>query len=109
MKSKEILNLPLKFWIVALIAFINSVGFTLLIPILYPYAKAFRLSDFEASLLITAYAAFQFIATPNLGKLSDCLGRKLLLCTCLLHPDHHLWGDQLFSHAIAQLYSFLKE
>ena len=84
MKPIEFLNLPLRFWIVGLIAFINSVGFTLLIPILYPYAKAFGLNDFEASLLITAYAASQFIATPILGRLSDCLGRKPLLVISLI-------------------------
>ena len=84
MKSKEPLKLPLRFWIVALVAFINSVGFTLIIPILYPYAKAYGLSDFEASLLTTAYAASQFIATPILGRLSDCWGRKPLLVISLI-------------------------
>ncbi|MCG8362761.1 MAG: MFS transporter [Pseudanabaenales cyanobacterium] len=84
MQSKETFNLPLKFWIVALIAFTNSVGYTLIIPILYPYAKAFGLNDFEASLLTTAYAASQFIATPILGRLSDCWGRKPLLVISLI-------------------------
>lgn len=32
-------DLPLKFWVIALIAFINSVSFTIILPILYPYAK----------------------------------------------------------------------
>ena len=39
-------RLPLRFWIVASINFINAISFTILIPILYPYAKAFGLSDF---------------------------------------------------------------
>ncbi len=77
-------NLPLKFWIVALIAFINSVSFTIIIPILYPYAKEFGLSDFQASLLTTAYAISQFIATPILGRLSDFFGRKPLLVISLI-------------------------
>lgn len=77
-------NLPLQFWIIALIAFINSVSFTIIIPILYPYAKAFGLSDFEASLLTTAYAVSQFLATPVLGRLSDFWGRKPLLVISLL-------------------------
>ncbi len=76
-------DLPLKFWIVALIAFINSVSFTIIIPILYPYAKEFGLSDFEASLLSTSYAVSQFFATPILGRLSDFLGRKPLLSISL--------------------------
>ncbi|MEO0407158.1 MAG: MFS transporter [Cyanobacteria bacterium P01_A01_bin.135] len=77
-------DLPVQFWIVALIAFINSVSFTIIIPILYPYAKEFGLSDFQASLLTTAYAVSQFVATPVLGRLSDFMGRKPLLVVSLL-------------------------
>lgn len=77
-------RLPWRFWIVTLVAFINAVSFTIIIPVLYPYAKQFGLSDFEASLLTTAYAASQFIGTPILGRLSDRLGRKPLLILSLL-------------------------
>lgn len=77
-------NLPITFWIVTFIAFINAVGITIVIPLLYPYAQQFGLSDFEASLLITSYAVSQFIGTPILGKLSDGLGRKPLLIVSLL-------------------------
>jgi len=69
---------------VALIAFINSVSFTIIIPILYPYAKEFGLTDFQASLLTTSYALSQFVATPILGRLSDSLGRKPLLIISLV-------------------------
>ncbi|MFB2920971.1 MULTISPECIES: MFS transporter [Aerosakkonema] len=81
---KEKFDLPLKFWIIALIAFINAVSFTIIIPILYPYAKQFGLSDFQASLLTTSYALSQFLATPVLGRFSDFLGRKPLLVISLL-------------------------
>ncbi|KKJ01308.1 MFS transporter [Prochlorothrix hollandica] len=77
-------NLPLRFWVIALIAFINSVSFTIIIPILYPYAKELGLTDFEASLLTTAYAISQFLATPILGRLSDAWGRKPLLIASLI-------------------------
>ncbi|MGP1388014.1 MAG: MFS transporter [Thainema sp.] len=77
-------DLPFKFWIIALIAFINSVSFTIIIPIIYPYAKQFGLSDFQASLLTTIYAVAQFIATPVLGRLSDFMGRKPLLVVSLI-------------------------
>jgi predicted MFS family arabinose efflux permease len=77
-------DLPLKFWIVTLVAFINSVSFTIIIPLLYPYAKQFGLSDFEASLLTTAYAISQFFGTPILGRLSDRFGRKPLLILSLV-------------------------
>ncbi len=78
------LHLPFQFWIVASIAFINSVSFTIIIPTLYPYAKQFGLSDFEASLLTTAYSLSQFIGTPLLGQLSDRWGRRPLLVISLL-------------------------
>lgn len=77
-------NLPLQFWIIALIAFINSVSFTIIIPILYPYAREFGLSDFQASLLTTVYAISQFLATPVLGRFSDFMGRKPLLVISLI-------------------------
>lgn len=77
-------NLPLKFWIVALIAFINSVSFTIIIPVLYPYAQKFGLNDFQASLLVSGYAVAQFFATPVLGRLSDVFGRKPLLVISLV-------------------------
>ena len=77
-------RLPFQFWIVASIAFINSVSFTIIIPVLYPYAKAFGLSDFEASLLTTAYSLSQFVGTPILGQLSDRFGRRPLLVVSLL-------------------------
>ncbi len=76
-------KLPLQFWIVTLVAFINSVSFTIIIPLLYPYAKQFGLNDFQASLLSTAYALPQFLGTPILGRLSDRLGRKPLLVISL--------------------------
>jgi predicted MFS family arabinose efflux permease len=84
MTAKPPVRLPWRFWIVALVAFINAVSFTIVIPILYPYAKQFGLTDFQASLLTTAYAAAQFVGTPILGRLSDRLGRKPLLILSLL-------------------------
>ncbi|WP_204104869.1 MULTISPECIES: MFS transporter [Spirulina sp. CCY15215] len=81
---KGFFDLPLRFWIVAAIAFINAVSFTILIPILYPYAKQFGLSDFQASLLISGFAISQFLATPILGRFSDFWGRKPVLIISLL-------------------------
>ena len=76
---REQFDLPPLFWLIALIALINSISFTIIIPLLYPYAKQFGLSDFQASLLTTAFALAQFFGTPILGKLSDRLGRRSIL------------------------------
>jgi predicted MFS family arabinose efflux permease len=77
-------RLPLRFWIVASVAFINAVSFTIIIPLIYPFAKQLGLNDFQASLLTTAYAASQFVGTPILGRLSDRMGRKPLLIISLV-------------------------
>ena len=71
------------FWITALIAFINNLSFTILIPIIYLYGKQFELSDFQTSLLFSIYSISQFFATPVIGKLSDRFGRKPLLIISL--------------------------
>lgn len=83
-KLKQPSDLPAQFWIVTLVGLINSVSFTLVIPIIYPYAQQFQLNDFQASLLLTSFAICQFIGTPILGKLSDRFGRKPLLVLSLL-------------------------
>jgi predicted MFS family arabinose efflux permease len=77
-------KLPKQFWIIGSIAFINSISFTIIIPLLYPYAKQFALSDLQASLLTTVYAVAQFLGTPVLGRLSDRIGRKPILIISLL-------------------------
>ena len=71
------------FWITALIAFINSLSLTILIPIIYLYGKQFGLNDFQTSLLFSTYSVAQFFATPVIGKLSDRFGRKQLLIISL--------------------------
>lgn len=77
-------DLPPIFWLIALIALINAISFTIIIPLLYPYAKQFGLSDLQASFLTTAFALAQFFGTPVLGRLSDRLGRKYILIFSLL-------------------------
>lgn len=81
---REKFDLPPLFWLIALIALINAISFTIIIPLIYPYAKQFGLNDLQASLLTTAFALSQFFGTPVLGKLSDRLGRKYILVFSLM-------------------------
>ncbi|MEL6441824.1 MAG: MFS transporter [Cyanobacteria bacterium J06621_8] len=81
---REKFDLPPLFWLTALIVLINSISFTVIIPLIYPYAKQFGLSDLQAGLLTTAFALSQFIGTPILGRLSDRLGRKYILVFSLV-------------------------
>jgi predicted MFS family arabinose efflux permease len=72
------------FWIAALVNFINALSITILIPTIYLYGKQFHLTDFQTSLLFSAYSVAQFFATPIIGKLSDRFGRKPLLVISLV-------------------------
>lgn len=71
------------FWIIALINFINSLSFTILIPTIYPYGREFNLSDIQTSFLFSIFSIAQFFATPIMGKLSDKFGRRPLLIISL--------------------------
>ena len=66
------------FWIIALISFINSLSFTIIIPVLYLYGRQFKLDDFQTSFIFAIYSIAQFFSTPIIGKLSDRFGRKPL-------------------------------
>lgn len=79
----EIGEMNRTFWITALVAFINALSLTILIPVLYLYGRQFGLDDFQTSLLFSVYAIAQFFATPIIGKLSDRFGRKPLLIISL--------------------------
>jgi predicted MFS family arabinose efflux permease len=72
------------FRIAALITFINALSATVLIPVIYLYARAFELTDLQAGLLLSTFSTAQFFATPIMGKLSDRFGRKPLLVISLL-------------------------
>ncbi len=62
-----------------LLSLVNTLGFSILIPILPFVVRNLNASDFVYGLLISAYSFFQFLAAPILGKLSDNYGRKPLL------------------------------
>lgn len=59
--------------------FVDILGFTLILPYLYFFAKAYTESTFIIGLLLSSNAVFSFISGPILGKLSDKYGRKPLL------------------------------
>lgn len=71
-------------WVLVLIAIINSMGFGIIIPLLYPYGKKFGVTEHTIGLLTAAFSIAQFFATPVLGSLSDKWGRKPLLLISLI-------------------------
>lgn len=61
------------------IVFVDSMGFTIVLPIVPFYALAFGASPTVVGVLVMCYALAQFIFAPILGRLSDRYGRKPLL------------------------------
>jgi MFS transporter, DHA1 family, tetracycline resistance protein len=62
-----------------LIAFIDLLGFGLILPLLPFIGEKFGANPFLIGLLTATYSFFQFISAPILGALSDRFGRKKLL------------------------------
>lgn len=64
---------------VLFVTFIDTMGLTIVIPILPFYVLAFDAPPQVVGLLIMSYALAQFIFAPILGNLSDRFGRKPVL------------------------------
>lgn len=75
-----------------LIQFLNSIGFSMITPMLPTYKKYYNCSSFVYGLISSSYGAAQFISRNIplfqgliiLGKLSDRIGRKKILLISLL-------------------------
>jgi multidrug resistance protein len=70
-------------WVLVLICVINSMGFGIIVPLLYDYGKKFGLNEQSIGFLTASFSIAQFFATPLLGALSDKWGRKPLLTISL--------------------------
>lgn len=64
-------------------AFIDFIGFGIIIPIAPYYAQDLGASPLQFSLLLASYSLAQLIMSPVLGSLSDRYGRKRILITGL--------------------------
>src|ERR687885_451687 len=63
--------------------FLDLLGIGLIFPIGPFYAGAFGANAFEVGLLFTSYSVAQFLTIPILGALSDRLGRRPILLSCI--------------------------
>ncbi len=70
-------------WVLAVICVINSMGFGIVVPLLYSYGKKFGITGETLGLLTATFSIAQFFATPILGSLSDKWGRKPVLAISL--------------------------
>jgi DHA1 family tetracycline resistance protein-like MFS transporter len=65
--------------IVVLIVLVDLLGFTLVMPLLAPFAEHYGFREWQIGILFSAYPLCQLVAGPILGRLSDRYGRRPLL------------------------------
>jgi DHA1 family tetracycline resistance protein-like MFS transporter len=65
--------------IIVLIVLVDLLGFTIVMPLLAPFAQQYGFSGGQIGLLYAAYPMCQLVAGPILGRLSDRYGRRPLL------------------------------
>ena len=65
--------------IVVLIVLVDLLGFTVVMPLLAPFAEQYGFREWQIGLLFSAYPLCQLVAGPILGRLSDRYGRRPLL------------------------------
>jgi MFS family permease len=64
---------------ILILTFVNSIGFSLLIPVLPYIIDKFDADPITYGVLMSAYPMFQFFGAPILGALSDQMGRRPVL------------------------------
>lgn len=64
---------------ILLLSFVNTLGFSVLIPVLPFLVNQYEGGPILYGMLLSLFSIFQFIGSPILGALSDMYGRKLVL------------------------------
>jgi DHA1 family tetracycline resistance protein-like MFS transporter len=65
--------------VIVLIVLIDLLGFSIVMPLLAPFAQNYGFSEAQIGLLYAAYPMCQLVAGPILGRLSDRYGRRPIL------------------------------
>ena len=58
---------------------VDLLGFSVVMPLLAPFAEQYGFREWQIGLLFSAYPVCQLVAGPILGRLSDRYGRRPLL------------------------------
>ena len=104
--NQMIFNRKLTIFSLLLVIFIESIGMSLIIPLLNPLIYDYNISiidkdtsieirNFLYSVTFSSFAFFMFLSSPILGDLSDKYGRKPILLICL--------GGAFLSYGISAL------
>lgn len=93
-----------RLWVLMVTAFVDMIGFALVLPLLPFYAKRFHASDTIVGVLVAIYALAQMLTSPMWGRLSDRFGRRpIILGSQLMAGLAYI----LFAHADSVLLLFL--
>jgi MFS transporter, DHA1 family, tetracycline resistance protein len=65
--------------LVIAIVLVDLLGFSLVMPLLAPFARDYGFSPLQIGLLVAGYPMAQLVAAPILGRLSDRFGRRPVL------------------------------
>ena len=65
--------------VIVLVVLVDLLGFTLVMPLLAPFADQYGFKDWQIGFLFSAFPVCQLVAGPILGRLSDRFGRKPVL------------------------------
>ena len=65
--------------LVVSIVLVDLLGFSIVMPLLAPFAKEYGFTPLQIGLLLAAYPMAQLVAGPILGRLSDRYGRRPVL------------------------------
>ena len=86
--------------VIVSIVLVDLLGFTIVMPLLAPFAQEYGFSGLQIGLLFAAYPMCQLVAGPVLGRLSDRYGRRPLLVASqagtalsflILGMSRHFW------------------
>ncbi len=65
-----------RLWVLMVTAFVDMIGFALLLPLVPLYATRFGADAFTVGILMAAFAFAQMVSAPLWGRLSDRIGRR---------------------------------
>ena len=92
--------------IILFVAFVDLVGFGLIIPLQAVYAERLGATGLTFGLLIGVYSIMQFVFNPILGRWSDRVGRRRVLLISMAGSviSHALLGVADLAHSLPLLF-----